>query len=174
VRVAVISDTHFPQRGPGLPPPCTERLASADLIVHAGDLCDLRALGSLRDIGPPVIAVHGNVDDADVRAQLPRETEFDVDGVRVAVVHDAGLAAGRLSRLRRQFPAAGVVIFGHSHVPLIEQGADGFLILNPGSPTDRRRQAVHTMAELIVEPGYALRATIIPLDDTAGIPRQND
>ena len=174
MRIAVISDTHFPQRGPALPPLCDQCLASADLIVHAGDLCDLRTLGSIRDVGPPVIAVHGNVDDANVRAQLPRETEFEVGGRRIAVVHDAGAAAGRLSRLRRQFPAAGVVIFGHSHVPLIEQGADGFLILNPGSPTDRRRQAVHTMAELIVGPGFALRATIIPLDDAAGTPRQND
>jgi uncharacterized protein len=174
MRIAVISDTHFPQRGPDLPPLCAERLASTDLIVHAGDLCDVHALGSIREIGPPVIAVHGNVDDADVCAQLPGETEFDVDGVRIAVVHDAGAASGRLSRLRRKFPAADVVIFGHSHVPLIEHGDGGFLILNPGSPTDRRRQAVCTMAELIVRPGYAARATIIPLDDTPRVPGQND
>ena len=174
MRIAVVSDTHFPQRGPDLPRSCLDRLATADLIVHAGDHCDLDALGRIRQIGPPVIAVHGNVDDAYVRAQLPRELEFDADGTRIGVVHDAGAAAGRLNRLRRQFPAAGVVIFGHSHIPLIHHGDGGFVILNPGSPTDRRRHAVHTMAELVITPGAPARAAIIPLDGADGTPPQND
>lgn len=152
-RIGVISDTHFPRRGGGvLPARCRDVLAGCDLVVHAGDLCDMDALRAVRSLGPPVLAVHGNADDARVRALLPPTETFDRHGVRTVVVHDAGPAAGRLARLRRRFPDARVVIFGHSHIPLAEEAPD-LLILNPGSPTDRRRQPHHTMAVLTLADG---------------------
>ncbi len=174
MRIAVISDTHFPARGRVLPENCRERLIDADMILHGGDHCDSEALGSLQQLGPPIISVHGNVDDAAVRSQLPREVTFDADGTRIAMVHDAGPAGGRMARLRQQFPDAVVVVFGHSHIPLIERAEDEFMILNPGSPTDRRRQPVHTMAELILSPGQPARAVIIRLDGPGGTPNEND
>src|SRR5689334_10034546 len=136
--IAVISDTHFPGRGSALPASCREAVARADLVVHAGDFADLDALNHVRSIGTPLVAVHGNVDDAAVRARLPEAASVEVDGLRLAVVHDGGPEAGRLERLRRWFPEVDAVIFGHSHIPFHQAAADGFFILNPGSPTDRR------------------------------------
>lgn len=164
MRVALVSDTHMPARGRALPGACRERLAAADVIVHAGDLSGLATLVLLRGIGPPVAAVHGNVDDREVRAVLPGALELDLPGLRLAVVHDGGPASGRLRRLRRRFPEAGAVVFGHSHRPLLERDDDGFLIVNPGSPTDRRREPRHTMAELRLEDGAAPEVTLIALD----------
>lgn len=163
-RIGVISDTHFPGRGGGsLPARCLEALAACDLVIHAGDLCDIDALRGVRAIGPPVVAVHGNADDAHVRAVLPPTETLDRHGVRVVVTHDAGPAAGRLARLRRRFPDARVVVFGHSHIPLVEEAA-GLLILNPGSPTDRRRQPHHTMAILTLADGRPPHAEHLAVD----------
>jgi putative phosphoesterase len=144
VLVALIADTHLPRGTRALPSSCVERLRAADLIVHAGDLSSLQFLEELRDHGAAV-AVQGNVDEAAVRALLPTTLELDLDGHRVAVIHDAGPRRGRLERLRRRFPRARAVIFGHSHMPVHERGPDGFQIFNPGSPTERRRAARHTM-----------------------------
>ena len=144
MEIAIISDTHLPRGRRRLPDACVDRLRAADLIIHAGDLMRLEVLHELMALGP-VIAVHGNVDDASVRAIVP-ETELVRAGQRrIAVIHDAGPAAGRLARLRRGFPTADAVVFGHSHIPLHETDGDGFQIFNPGSPTDRRRQPHHTM-----------------------------
>jgi uncharacterized protein len=144
LRIAVISDTHMPGGARRLPEACVRRLRAADLIVHAGDLMRLEVLRELESYGP-VIAVHGNVDDIDVKAALPAVASVDAGGVRIALVHDAGPAKGRLARLRRRFPDADAVVFGHSHIPLHEQAPDGFQIFNPGSPTERRRAPAHTM-----------------------------
>ena len=113
-------------------------MAASDLIVHAGDLGSAEVLDWLESLGPPVRAVYGNVDTAAVRARLPETAEFDAAGHAIAVVHDAGAAKGRLARMRRRFPGADAVIFGHSHLPLHESEG-GFQIFNPGSPTERRR-----------------------------------
>jgi putative phosphoesterase len=142
--VAIISDTHMPRRGRRLPDACLARLRAADLIIHAGDLAALPVLTQLQSLGE-VVAVSGNVDDAAVRAVLPATAQVTVAGGRIAVVHDAGPAAGRLARLRRRFPGVDAVIFGHSHIPCHERGEDGFQIFNPGSPTERRRAAHQTM-----------------------------
>ncbi|MBV9195727.1 MAG: metallophosphoesterase family protein [Solirubrobacterales bacterium] len=142
--IAIISDTHMPRRGRRLPEACVARLRSADLIVHAGDLVQISVLETLRCYGE-VVAVHGNVDDAEVRAALPAVATVATAGARIVVVHDAGAARGRLSRLRARFPDADVVIFGHSHLPWHERAPDGFQIFNPGSPTERRRAPRVTM-----------------------------
>jgi putative phosphoesterase len=145
VVIAVISDTHLPRGSRRLPDACLSRLRAADLIVHAGDFSTVEVLRDLQGLGPPVVGVHGNVDVAEVRAELPEAAVVPAGERRLAVVHDAGPAHGRLERMRRRFPQADAVIFGHSHVPLSERAADGFQIFNPGSPTDRRRQPRHTM-----------------------------
>jgi uncharacterized protein len=147
VLLAVISDTHLPRGNRALPAACVERLRGADLILHAGDLVSAAFLDELEAIGPPVAAVHGNVDEEALRVRLPARRVVDAGGVAIGMVHDAGPAGGRLERLRGAFPDCAVVVFGHSHIPLHETATDGFQILNPGSPTDRRRQPQHTMAE---------------------------
>src|SRR3954470_3645140 len=144
MELAIISDTHMPKGGRRLPDACVERLLAADLILHAGDLITAEVLTMLEAIGPPVLAVHGNVDEPELRMRLPRVRLVDAAGATILVTHDGGPAARRLERLRRRFPQADAVVFGHSHIPLHEeQGA--FQIFNPGSPTERRRSPRHTM-----------------------------
>lgn len=121
------------------------RLRDADLILHAGDVMTDAALRDIEAYGPPVLAVRGNVDDAALRGRLPEQRLIEVGGTRIALVHDAGPARGRLARLRARFPEAQAVVFGHSHLPLHEQADGGFQIFNPGSPTQRRRAPAHTM-----------------------------
>jgi putative phosphoesterase len=144
--IAVISDTHLPRGVRRLPDGCVERIAAADLLLHAGDFVTVGVLRELEAIGPPVAAVHGNVDAPELRRLLPAERVVDAAGARIAMVHDAGPRRGRLERMRRRFAErADAVVFGHSHLPLHERSDDGFQIFNPGSPTERRRAPVHTM-----------------------------
>jgi putative phosphoesterase len=151
--LALIADTHVRDGRPLLPKRCVELIASADLVVHAGDMADLAALEQLRAIGPPVVAVRGNVDDPALAALLPEVEQVVTAGCVVGVIHDAGPSAGRLERMRRLFPTAAAVVFGHSHVPLHDTALDGFQIFNPGSPTFRRRQSGHTMGVAHVDDG---------------------
>ena len=142
--LAIISDTHMPKGPRALPEQCVERLRAADAILHAGDFCALDVLEQLESLGPPLHAVHGNVDEPAVRLRLPAVRLVKADGARIVLTHDGGPAHGRLARLRGRFPDADAVVFGHSHMPLHEQ-QDGFHIFNPGSPTERRRAPAHTM-----------------------------
>ena len=154
--IAVISDTHLPRGARRLPDACVERIAAADLLLHAGDFSTVEVLRELESIGPPVAGVHGNVDSADLRRLLPEERIVEAEGVRIAMLHDAGPRAGRLERMRRRFrDRADLVVFGHSHMPLHEQAPDGFQILNPGSPTERRRAPSHTMGRILIADGLA-------------------
>jgi putative phosphoesterase len=166
VRLAVISDTHLPRGSRALPAACIARMRAADLILHAGDLVTTAVLDELRALGPPVEAVHGNVDDHEVRALLPSARLVVAGGARIAMLHDAGPAAGRLARMQARFaPArADAVVFGHSHIPLHERdAATGFQIFNPGSPTDRRRQPTHTMGEALIGEDGAVSFELIDL-----------
>jgi uncharacterized protein len=160
VRVVVLSDTHAPRRWKSCPAAVAARLPHADLILHAGDVCTAAVLDELSEYGP-VRAVVGNNDGPDVAAWGARPTlELDLDGLRVAMIHDAGAAAGRLARMRRAFPAADLVVFGHSHIPL-DQSGDDLRIFNPGSPTDRRRQPHGTLGVLQIEDGRLVEARLI-------------
>jgi uncharacterized protein len=150
--IAIISDTHMPRGPRRLPDACVERLQAADLILHAGDVMAEETLAEMEAIGPPLVAVHGNVDTPGLRARLPAVRTLEVGGPRIAMVHDSGPARGRFARLRGRFPDADAVVFGHSHMPLHEQ-AGGFQIFNPGSPTERRRAPVRTMGMARVEDG---------------------
>ena len=152
MRLAIISDTHLPRGRRALPAACVDELRRADAILHAGDLMELSVLEELQALGPPVHAVRGNVDSAELQARLPLTRIVSAGGARIAMVHDGGPADGRLDRLRRRFPDADAVVFGHSHLPLNEE-RDGFAIFNPGSPTERRRAPRHTMGVATVEDG---------------------
>jgi uncharacterized protein len=151
LRLALIADTHLPRGERRLSEPCLAALDAADLIVHAGDFSESSVLAQLRELGP-VAAVHGNVDSPELRRELPESLSLDLDGVTLAVIHDAGPAKGRLERLRARFPDADAVLFGHSHLPLHEE-RDGFQIFNPGSPTERRRAPGRSMGEATVAGG---------------------
>jgi putative phosphoesterase len=162
MRVVVLSDTHAPRRWRSCPPRVARELRGADLILHAGDVCTAAVLDELAQYAP-VVAVAGNNDGPDVVAWGATETaELDVAGLAVAMVHDSGQAKGRLARMRRRFPCAGLVVFGHSHIPLDESGP-GLRIFNPGSPTDRRRQPAGTLGVLRVDDGRLAEAVIIPV-----------
>ncbi len=162
MNIVAISDTHAPRRWKSCPPAVAAHLRGADLILHAGDVCTASVLDELSQYAP-VHAVLGNNDSQDVAAWgAPETLSLDLDGLRVAMIHDSGPAAGRLGRMRRRFPGAGLVVFGHSHIPL-DEGADGLRIFNPGSPTDRRRQPHGTIGLLTVAEGRLTRARIIPV-----------
>jgi putative phosphoesterase len=143
VEIAIIADTHLPRGTRRLPDSCVERLRRADLIVHAGDFIRLEVLDELERLGD-LVAVHGNVDEPALRRRLPERASFSAGGFTIAVVHDSGPRRGRIERLRRSFPGADAVIFGHSHLPLHERDGE-FQIFNPGSPTERRGAPHHTM-----------------------------
>lgn len=146
MRLAILGDTHLPKGRRTLPAACLEQLEAADLILHTGDLVRIEVLREIERRGD-VLAVHGNVDEEPLRRLLPAERVVALPaGWRIAMVHDAGPAAGRLARMRRRFPDADAVVFGHSHLPLHEADpASGLQLFNPGSPTERRRAPHHTM-----------------------------
>ena len=166
MRVGVVSDTHAPRFWKRCPPVVAAHLKSVDLILHAGDVCTVDVLEQLSSFAP-VRVVLGNNDDADVAGWgAPETLELDLDGLSVAMVHDSGPAVGRLGRLRRRFPTADLVVFGHSHIPMDETGspggaAVGLRIFNPGSPTDRRRQLHPTMGLLDIVDGRVVEARIV-------------
>lgn len=138
-------------------------LRTADLILHAGDVCTASVLDELSSYAP-VRAVLGNNDGQDVAAWgAPDTLEFEIAGLVVAMVHDSGASAGRRQRLRRWFPAAALVVFGHSHIP-VDDAAGSFRIFNPGSPTDRRRQPRGTIGLLDIDDGRLLEARIVAVD----------
>jgi putative phosphoesterase len=150
MNVAVISDTHLPRGSRVLPDACVTRLRAADLILHGGDLLSLAFLEELSSLGPPVHAVHGNADEQPLKELLPRELVITAGAVQIGIVHNGGPAAGRPERLAARFPDCAAVVYGHSHLPEVVR-AGATWILNPGSPTERRRAPERTMLELRIE-----------------------
>lgn len=150
--VAVIGDTHLPRGSRALPDECVRRLREADAILHTGDHSSLASLEELRALGPPVHAVHGNADEPALLALLPAELVLELGGARVAITHDAGPRAGREARLVARFPGCDAVVYGHTHAPHAELH-DGVWVLNPGSPSERRRSASRSMLELRIDAG---------------------
>ena len=157
MKVVVVSDTHLGPRRE-LPAPLLRGLEGADLVLHAGDITAAEVLDRLARFAP-VHAVLGN-NDRELVGVLPERLELDLEGVSVAMVHDSGPSTGRPARLRRMFPAADLVVFGHSHLPLSLEGEGGQRLLNPGSPTQKRRAPTHTFAEVDLADG-AIRAVRI-------------
>jgi putative phosphoesterase len=162
VLIAVLSDTHLPRGTRAIPARCIELMREADLVLHAGDFVAEEVLEELEELGTPVVGVSGNMDSMALRGRLPKQTEVDAGGARIAMIHDAGPARGRLERMRSRFPGADAVVFGHSHLPLHER--DGaFQIFNPGSPTERRKAPRHTMGLARVRDG-AVSFELVELD----------
>ncbi|HEY6491788.1 MAG TPA: metallophosphoesterase family protein [Trebonia sp.] len=160
MRIAVLSDTHAPRRWKSCPPAVAAELRGADLILHAGDVCTAAVLDELAQYAP-VTAVAGNNDGPDVAAWGAAETAvLALQGLRIAMIHDSGAAAGRLPRMRARFPEADLVVFGHSHIPL-DAADEALRIFNPGSPTDRRRQPHGTIGVLRVADGALAEARIV-------------
>jgi putative phosphoesterase len=145
--IAVISDTHMPKGKRQLPEACVANLREAEALIHVGDFSAASVLEDLRQLCPVVLAVHGNVDDAELRRELPESLQVEIGDHTVALLHDTGPAKGRLARMRARFPEADALVFGHSHLPLHEE-ENGFQIFNPGSPTERRRAPQPSMGLL--------------------------
>jgi uncharacterized protein len=164
----VLADTHL--QGTSLPQgrrarlldALWSRLAGADAILHAGDVLDANVLDLLGERAP-VHAVLGN-NDRNLVGMLPLTRVVEIGGVLIGMIHDSGPAKGRARRMRRRFPECDVVVFGHSHAPVNEIGEDGQILFNPGSPTQRRAQPVHTIGELRIAGQAVLSHRIIPLD----------
>lgn len=165
VRIAVLSDTHAPRHWKSCPVRVAEHLRGADVILHGGDVCTVNVLDELSAFAP-VHAVLGNNDGPDVEQWgAPEVLRLDVEGLRIAMIHDSGQANGRLPRLRRRFPDADLVIFGHSHITWDETADDGFRIFNPGSPTDKRRQPHGTMGLLAIVDGKLASLELVTVTD---------
>lgn len=161
-RLLIISDTHVPARARMIPPAVLREADAADLIVHAGDWIVASVLDELEQRGD-VLGVWGNNDGADLRARLPEIARREVDGVRLAVVHETGQARGREVRMDAAFPGIDVLVFGHSHIPWDTTTPRGLRLLNPGSPTDRRRQPRHTYLNAVVDAGVLRDVRLVEL-----------
>jgi putative phosphoesterase len=146
VRIAVISDTHLPRGTRRLPKRCLNELARAELILHAGDFVTAAVLDELRALAP-VEAVHGNMDEQALRSLLPLEHVVEAGAARIGMVHDPGPRPGRAERLAKRFPGCDAVVYGHTHEPEATRSAATW-ILNPGSPTERRRAPSRAMLVL--------------------------
>ncbi|WP_328875794.1 metallophosphoesterase [Streptomyces sp. NBC_00287] len=140
MRLLLMSDTHLPVRARALPDQLLAELPHADVVIHAGDWVDTATLDLLESRSRRLIAVYGNNDGPELRARLPEVARAELGGLRFGVVHETGPAAGREVRCAARFPDLDVLVFGHSHIPWDTSAPSGLRLLNPGSPTDRRRQ----------------------------------
>jgi uncharacterized protein len=140
VRLLLIADTHIPRRARDLPARVWDEVANADVVVHAGDWVVAELLDELEARAAQLVACWGNNDGHALRARLPERADAVLDGLHLTVVHETGAAAGREARMSRRYPDSDVLVFGHSHIPWDTTTQTGLRLLNPGSPTDRRRQ----------------------------------
>lgn len=160
MRLLIIADTHVPKRARDLPETLWRAVDAADVVVHAGDWVELALLDRLEARSRRLIGVHGNNDGPALRARLPEIAHAELDGLRLAVVHETGPAKGREERCARKFPDTDVLVFGHSHIPWDSVTDTGLRLLNPGSPTDRRRQPEHTYLTAQVQAGRLSRVSL--------------
>ncbi|ORJ60109.1 metallophosphoesterase family protein [Mycobacterium simiae] len=140
MRLLLIADTHVPKRARDLPARVWQEVAAADVVIHAGDWIALELLDELESRAARLVACWGNNDGPELRARLPERADATLAGVRFTVVHETGAASGREARMSRRYPDSDVLVFGHSHIPWDTTTGTGLRLLNPGSPTDRRRQ----------------------------------
>ena len=161
----MLSDTHIPKRARVLPAPVLAAIDGADVVIHAGDWVDDATLDLLEERSRRLIGVWGNNDGPSLRRRLPEVARAELDGVRFAVVHETGPAAGREQRCERDYPDTDVLVFGHSHIPWDSVTPGGLRLLNPGSPTDRRRQPACTYLTVEVADARltAVRLVALPL-----------
>ena len=159
-KLLLIADTHVPKRARTLPAEVWDEVAVADIVIHAGDWVDVALLDELQCRAKRLVGCWGNNDGADLRARLPERADVSIAGVRFTVVHETGAAAGRDARMSRLYPDTDVLVFGHSHIPWDTTTATGLRLLNPGSPTDRRRQPHCTYLTAAVADGRLTEVTL--------------
>ncbi len=163
ITVVVLADTHIRRGGSRrLPDAAYAALDEADLVFHAGDVLIPELLDELGGFAP-TLAVLGN-NDGELVGVLPETRLFTVEGLQIGMIHDSGPKAGRERRMRRRFPTADIVIFGHSHIPLDAPGPDGQWLHNPGSATERRMQPVHTFGRLRIDGGILVEHSVVPVE----------
>ncbi len=162
--LVILADTHLPKRARDLPPELWAAIDDADVVVHAGDWVDVALLDELERRPQRLVGVYGNNDGAELRARLPEIARAEIEGVRLAVVHETGQATGRERRMAAAFPETDVLVFGHSHIPWDTVAPGGLRLLNPGSPTDRRRQPVGTFMTAAVDDGRLVDVALVPVD----------
>jgi putative phosphoesterase len=159
-RLLLLADTHVPKRARDLPAQVWEAVDETDVVVHAGDWVDVRLLDELEARSRRLVAVHGNNDHGALRTRLPEVARVEIEGLRLGVVHETGASQGRELRMSKLYPDLDVLVFGHSHIPWDTTTATGLRLLNPGSPTDRRRQPHCTYMTTTAEAGALHDLTI--------------
>jgi putative phosphoesterase len=159
-RLLLLADTHIPKRARDLPDEVWAAVDAADVVVHAGDWVDVPTLDRLEARSRRLLACWGNNDGAALRARLPEVARAEIDGVRVGVVHETGASSGRDRRMDAEYPDLDLLVFGHSHIPWDSTTTRGLRLLNPGSPTDRRRQPHGTYLVVSLDAGRIEHATL--------------
>jgi uncharacterized protein len=164
MRLLLIADTHVPSRARDLPARVWDEVARADVVIHAGDWISLKLLDELESRSARLIACWGNNDGPELRARLPERADVKLAGMRFTVTHETGASAGREARMSRLYPDSDVLVFGHSHIPWDTTTNTGLRLLNPGSPTDRRRQPFCSYLSASVDDGSLTEVTLHRLD----------
>jgi putative phosphoesterase len=159
----LLADTHLPKRAKVLPAAVWDAVEAADVVFHAGDWVDVALLDDLENRAARLVGVYGNNDGPALRDRLPEIARVEIEGVRFAMIHETGASTGREKRMDLAFPDTDVLVFGHSHIPWDTVTPNGLRLLNPGSPTDRRRQPVHTMMTVTVDAGRLTDVTLVPV-----------
>lgn len=160
MRLLLISDTHVPKRARDMPAVVWDAVDAADVVLHAGDWTAPELLDRLQERTRVLVACWGNNDGDELRSRLPERADVALGAVRFTVVHETGAAAGRAERMARLYPDTDVLVFGHSHIPWDATASTGLRLLNPGSPTDRRRQPFCTYQTATVFGGVLSDVTL--------------
>jgi len=163
-RLLLLSDTHVPVRARVLPDQVWRAVDAADVVVHAGDWVSADLLDAIESRAARLVGVAGNNDGPDLHARLPEVARTTVEGLRLAVVHETGAKQGRERRADAAFPDVDVLVFGHSHIPWDTTSPGGLRLLNPGSPTDRRRQPVGTFLTAVADDGALRDVELVPVE----------
>jgi putative phosphoesterase len=159
-RLVIVSDTHVPQRARALPDTLWRAIEAADVVIHAGDWNGVDLLDEFERRSARLLAVYGNNDGDELRTRLPEVARATLDGIRFAVVHETGGKEGREARMAAAYPGTDVLVFGHSHIPWDTMAPGGLRLLNPGSPTDRRRQPRATYLTAVADDGELRDVTL--------------
>jgi putative phosphoesterase len=160
-RLLLVADTHVPKRARQLPAEVWDAVEQADVVFHAGDWVVPELLDEFEQRSRQLVAVFGNNDGEELRTRLPEVARVAIEGVRFAMIHETGAAVGREKRADANFPETDVLVFGHSHIPWDTTSPGGLRLLNPGSPTDRRRQPVCTYMTVLVDAGQVLDVELV-------------